>query len=244
MNIELAEKDKELERILENIPAELDLAVTLPSRNRFYNLKDKNKPITVRSMKFEDERMFADTSRKGADSLNILLDRCVSNIDIDDLLLIDKLILLIKIREATYGKDYEFDLTCTSCGAEERVGFDLNDLSVNELPSDFQDPFSISLPVLKKEIKIKLPRVKDEQYVLTATNKNLWRFITDIDGCSDRGVISEVVKKLPLQDVHCIIKKLSGDEFGLEPKMNFSCPHCGHSEEIVLPISSDFFYMS
>ena len=153
MNIQLAEKDKEIERILGNIPAELDLAVNLPSRNKFYNLKDPNKPITVRAMKFEVELVFAETSRKGADSLNILLDRCVDNIDIDDLLIFDKLILLIKIREATYGTDYEFDLTCTSCHAEERVGFDLNDLLVKEVPSDLSDPRVVTLPVIKKDVK-------------------------------------------------------------------------------------------
>ena len=99
MNIEIEQKEKEIERLLSDMPAELELAVDLPSRNRFYTLKDPNVPITVRSMKFEDERLFADTKRKGAESLNILLDRCVSNIDIDDLLILDKLVLLIKIRE-------------------------------------------------------------------------------------------------------------------------------------------------
>ena len=244
MNIEKISKEEEVKRILENMPVELELVVDLPSRGQFYTLKDPNLPITVRSLKFEDEKVVADAGRKKADPVNIMLERCVNNIDVNQLFMFDKLAILLKIREATYGPLYEFSKGCNFCSYEAPVTFDLNELILTEVPEDFTGEEEITLPVLKKKAVIKHPRVSEEKHVTELSHRNLWRFVISIDGVSQKDVISEVLKKMPLRDVHCLIQEIGGKKYGLDPKIKFTCPECSEEEIIEMPLGTDFFYMS
>jgi len=222
----------------------MEMVADLPSGGRFYKLKDPNKPITVRAMKFEDERIIADSIRKKADPINVMIERCVHNIDINQLFMFDKLALLLKIREATYGPKYEFQKECGACGFEAPVSFDLNDLILTEVPDNFTGEEEVALPVLKKKAIIRHPKVSEEKYLTELTSRNLWRFVVSIDGVSKKDVISAVIKKMPLQDVHALIQEIGGKKYGLDPKLNFVCPECGEEEIIELPLGTDFFYKS
>jgi hypothetical protein len=236
---------EEIDRLLENLPAKLDLAINLPSRNDFYELEDPSHPITVRPMVYEDERLLIDANRKGADGINLLLERCLSNVDYKRLLIVDKLIVLVKLREATYGSRYNFTMACPECDVKEDVELDINDLVMRPLPEDLTEPYSITLPTIDKEVKIRFPRVEDEHYFHgTKAYKNLWRFVDSIGGNTNKKVISEVIKQLPLTDLHTLMENIGMTKWGLEPKVSFSCDDCGEESEVLIPISSDFFYKS
>ena len=237
------EREKELERILENLPTEeLSLAVSVPTRNRFYELEDPESPITVRAMRFEDERALADHRRKGADAVNFLLERCVSNISISQLFSVDKLAILFKIREATYGPRYRINLACPSCKETTSVDIDINkDLVLNALPEDFSDPRTITLPNLGKSMKIRIPKTTDEKYLTGDVYPNLWRFVREIDGCVHKEIINEVLTRLPVEDMHILLKEISLTKYGLQPCMSYECPSCGKEKEVDIPITEDFF---
>lgn len=238
-------KDEEIARLLENLPTEqLELAVEVPTRSKFYTLEDPDAPITVRAMKYEDERAVADARRKGVDAVNILLERCMNNIEVGKLYIIDKLALLIKIREATYGPIYNIIAKCTSCGSETKLGLDINkDLIMNSISEELTDPREIQLPLLGKSLKIRMPKVKDEQFLNANSDiySNLWRFVLDIDGCTNKEVIAEVVKKLPMKDLHLLLAEITGADFGIAPEVLFSCGNCGEGERLEMPITQDFF---
>lgn len=244
MDAQKISKEDEINRILEHMPAELELVADLPSRCKFYNLKDPEIPVTVRAMKFEDEKLIADSSRKNADPVNTLLSRCVQNLNIDEMFIFDKLPLLLKIREATYGPEYAFSHECGSCGFKGDVQFNLNDLILSVVPDDFTGEEEVMLPVLKKKAIVRHPRVKQEKYISQLNSQNLWRFIVSIDGCKKADVVAEILKKMPLRDIHALIKAIGGDKYGLEPKMRYVCPNCQEEEVMALPIGTDFFYMS
>lgn len=103
--------------ILAGVPVSTDVEVNLPSENRIYRLLDESKPITIRPMTFEDEKSLIN-GEDDEDSVNLLLSRCVSNINVNDLITIDKFYLLMKLREISYGDDYNVLLMCSHCGAE------------------------------------------------------------------------------------------------------------------------------
>tara|TARA_R110002020_G_scaffold379488_6_gene590774 strand:- start:22007 stop:22744 length:738 start_codon:yes stop_codon:yes gene_type:complete len=237
-------KQEEIARILENLPAEeLHLAVDVPSRCKFYELEDPTAPITVRAMTFEDERAIADARRKGADAIAVMLNRCVSNIKPEQMLSIDRVAVLFKIREATYGPSYSLTMPCNNCKKVSDIKIDINkNLILNSLPDDFTDPRKLKLPSLGKEVVVRMAKAKDEE-VLTGSDlySHLWRFVLDIDGCSNKEIISEVLKKLPVKDLHLLVKEVTCSDYGLHPRMIFSCPHCGHEEEVAMPITTDFF---
>ena len=232
-----------IDNILENMPSNDEVAIQLPSKNKFYTLKDPAKPISLRPMTFEDERAMMTNKSGGADILNLLLTRCMNNLDVGSLLQMDKLFLIMKLREISYGDEYSAAITCTECKNENSVKFTLSNLPVRYVEDDLTNPITILLPVLNKEVKVRLPRVQDETYFTNADKAigNLWRFVESIDGCEAKTVISKVIPQLPLKDAHVLLDGLGASQYGTDTKVRFDCNYCSHSEVMELPITADFF---
>lgn len=234
-------KEQIIEELLKNAPADTEIIVDLPSEGRAYN-RDGDDPITIRPMRFEDEKSIL--SSPNANPLDIILERCVKNIKIQDLLLMDKHYLILKLREISYGNEYGCLLICPKCGAENQTNVLLSELPINPVPDDFKDPKKIMLPVIKKEVEIRYPRVRDEKYAKGGDwTESLWRYIVSIDGYTDKSLISEVVKKLPLVDMKTIVSELN-TPYGVETKAKLECNSCGGVSVVGLPIGANFFGVS
>ena len=76
--------------------------VTLPSGDIV-----KIKPIT-----FEEEKLLINSASSKKDPLNIFIDKCVEGENLGSLLFIDKIYLLFKLREISFGNKYKFSITC------------------------------------------------------------------------------------------------------------------------------------
>ena len=230
-----------IDEILKELPTDTAVEVELPSECRVYKLEDPGAPITIRPMTFEDEKALV-SAGKNDDPVNLILQRCTTNIRIPDLLSMDKLYLIMKLREISYGDDYNTLLICSHCKAENPTTVKLSQLNVNPVPDDFEDPITVMLPTLKKEAKVRLPRVRDEKMMMdTATALDqVWRFVSEIDGHSDKSIIARVVDKLPLRDVRTILNAIKTD-FGVDTKIKFECGSCGGVTVVDLPIDSNFF---
>jgi hypothetical protein len=232
-----------LSDLLKNVPSNDAVAVELPSKNRFYNLIDAAKPVTLRPMTFDDEKAMLSKNNANQDVLNILLSRCLSNIDVGQLLQMDKLFLIMKLREISYGDDYKATISCNGCRRDNQITFELSKLQVNLVDDNMKNPVVVDLPVIKKQAKVRLPRVSDESYFSNAEYavSNLWRFVDEVDGHDSKGLISKLIPKLPIKDVHAILNVLSGNDYGIDTKVRFMCNYCNHNEVLELPITSDFF---
>jgi hypothetical protein len=177
------------------------------------------------------------------DTLNTLLSRCLSNISLNNLLQVDKLSLIMKLREISYGDEYRASMACPGCRRDNNLVFNLSKLEMRHFEEGFSNPQEIELPVLKKKVKVRLPLVEDEMYFQNAdfAVANLWRFVTEVEGHSQKTLISKFVQKLPLQDAHIVINTISCKDYGLDTKVRFLCTFCSHNEIMELPITSDFF---
>jgi hypothetical protein len=198
----------------------------------------------LRPMTFEDEKHLV-SSQKDQDPVNILLQRCITNINISELLPLDKLYLIMKLREISYGDDYNTLLICQLCKEENPTTIKLSELNINPVPDDFTDPIEVELPTIKKMAKIRLPRVKDEKLLLdieTALDQ-IWRFIVEIDGHTDKSIISAVLEKLPIKDMRTILNAMKTD-YGVDTMVKFSCSKCGGVSTVDLPIDANFFDVS
>lgn len=229
-----------INKILENLPSDTEMIVEVPSRCRFYDTKG---PVIVKPLKYEDERILLSGRRSKLDPINLILSRCVEGINIQDILPMDKVFLLMKIREISYGEIYTFPLVCNNCKEESIVDVDLgNRLIINYIPEDITDPREVYLPKIKKSAKVRFPRVRDEQYLTSPETEtsNLWRFVTEIDGCNDPVVIAEVVKKLHLIDMKAIVKEINRSDLGVIPKFKFHCGSCDYEEVMEVPLTPSF----
>ena len=232
-----------LERILSNMPDTEEVEIDLPSKNKFYSLLDPSKGISLRPMTFDDEKALVTNKKGNLEALNTILERCVSNVRVQDLLQVDKLYLIMKLRELSYGDDYNAEVTCPSCKTDSSIKFILSEFPVTYMEEEITNPATIELPVLKKTLKVSFPRVSDEQYFVNAefAMANLWRFIEEIDGISRKSVIQKVIPKLPLKDAHTVLDTISTSKYGINTKVRFECVYCSHTENMELPITGDFF---
>ena len=113
---------------------------------------------------------------------------------------------------------------------------------MNPVPDDFTDPVELELPVLKKMIKVKYPRVRDEKLFLDAekTLEQIWRFVVEVDGHVDKSIIAAVVNKLPIRDIRTILNAIKTD-FGLDTNIKFECQECKEVSVVDLPLDANFF---
>lgn len=251
MNSEIKEtkvlsEEEQVSQILENLPGETEMEIDVPSGGRSY-FGGKPGLIKLKPIRFGDEKELAMGNRgQSFNPANFLLSKCVGNVDVSDLLLIDKLYLLLKIREISYGNEYEVGVGCTDCGFENKLNLHIDKLESVSVPEDL-DLFNIPvfLKGIGKEVVVTAPLVSEEDFLSPKNiQSNLWRFVKSIAGNSNPTVISKVIKELPLVDIHTIINAFSLEKFGVQPKIKYTCDGCAHLNLISLPIDENFFSVS
>jgi hypothetical protein len=235
------QRDSRLEQLFGDIPMESDVIVRLPSEGKFY--LNKAPEVTITSIKFEDEKNLASTSKNNINPVNLILSKCVKGVDVNSLLLIDKLYLLLKIREISYGAEYPAEITCAHCSAKSEIKINLSNLVVNEIPPDVLDPREIELPKLKKKAKVRFPRVADESHFTSVeqTYNNVWRFVSELNGITDPVFIAKAIPKMHIMDIKYIIAQITRADLGLNPKFIFECGFCGAESKMEVPINENFF---
>ena len=212
------------------------VAVEVPTQCKWYNIDT----IEVRPFTFEDERDVLSPANKNKNFLNLLLSKCVKGIDIGDLFMIDRDFLAYKIKELSTGAQVRMEITCESCSKKSLLEVDLSVLKTKPFDQDL--PMETTLPQLKKSIKLMPPRVKDEDFLTNfqLLTSNLWRFIEEIDGVWDETVLNAIVEKLPVTDVHFILKTIGLQDFGLQTGLNYICA-CQHETEVEVSLTENFF---
>jgi transcription termination factor NusB len=235
------QRESKLDQLFGQVPTEIDSIVKLPSEGRFY--ANKVSDVTITPIRFEDEKQLAVSIRNNQNPINLIISKCAKNVEINNLLLIDKLFLLLKIREISYGNDYPASITCPECGNSSEVNIKLNDLIIKYIPQDIEDPREILLPKLKKKVKVRFPRVSDETYLTNQEHiyDNLWRFVSEVDGVSDPVFVSKAIPRMHIMDVKIILNNIMRNDLGLNPKFLFECGHCGKTSQMEVPINENFF---
>ena len=236
-----ASYDDLLDSMFSNVESPTDLIVDLPSKGRFYSNIEE---VVVSPLTFEEEQRILNSKGKGTDVINLILSKCVKGVVIPDLVQMDKLFLLLKVREASYGSDYKFNLACPACGEEIKTEIDVaNDLNVNYVPDSLEDPRTITLPRLGVEALIRFPRNREELYFKDAEtlSRNLYRFVLSLGGQEDTVFVSKAIKRMHIIDVKTIANEITKGEFGLDPRFMFECPSCGHNSMMEIPLDASFF---
>ena len=227
--------DEMVDDILADVPYNAQNTVTLPSGG----------VATLRPITFEEEKQILSLSKKGVDPSQVLLENCVSDIDKSDILLVDKIYLLFKLRELSFGSVYKFVVGCPSCHQENRISVDLNDMPVVSL-EDMGREVDIQLPMCKKPAKVKLASMSDEVYMSDPEllMDNLWRYIISINDVENDMVIQKAIKKLPAGDINTIMSTVMCEGYGLTTEIRVLCSHCGHDSVMELPLNKNFFSAS
>lgn len=219
------------------------IEIDLPSRGLGYKFTDGGDKLKIKPMDFADEKAILTAQKNGSDSITILLARCVLNMNPQKLYIFDKVCVLMKIREHSYGDAYQATVPCPLCSKENHLEIKLSVLAITHVEDDFTNPISITLPKIDKVAKIRIPRAEDEGYFGTFDKSvgNLWRFVESIGEYSNPVLIAKLIERLPLRDVNTIIKAVLNPKYGIMPIIKMDCAGCSKISRVELPITSDFF---
>tara|TARA_R100000231_G_scaffold134825_2_gene108758 strand:+ start:842 stop:1597 length:756 start_codon:yes stop_codon:yes gene_type:complete len=237
-------RNKALEALFADYDNNSVTVTELPSKGKFY----KNfQGVEVSPLTFTDEQRILNSRGDGEDIVSKLLEKTVRGVEIEDLLSMDKMYLLMRLRELSYGDMYEFNITCNSCTTDIKTSLKLSEhLNMNQVEDDLMDPREIVLPKLKAKVLVRFPRSKEEKFLTGGehTLKNIFRFIVSINGNQDPVFINQAIKRLHLMDIKTIINEVTKGEYGIDPRFYFECPECSHTETMAIPMDVGFFSVS
>ena len=243
--------------------------VTLPSKGIFYEDAIPGGVLTIQSWSTKDQKLLAGSESIGDDMTNRLLKSGVmtEGVDLDKLLLTDRMFLLFHIRALSYGDLYRFSWKCSQCGTQVADEMDLRtDVGINWVEDGssadepaWEEPYDYAFRS-GTTISLRYLRYSDQKAISAYTKtafKNqkqkdgdptyfyrIARRIVNIDGekAKDIRTTMEWLASLRGPDSVDLLEALEYHEHGLELKLERPCSKCGWEEAMVLPFGSDFFH--
>jgi hypothetical protein len=246
-----------------DIPLE---TVPLPSSGKVYPYTSPlhgSETVEIRSMTAREEDILTSRAllKKGTVISELikscLVDRSVSP---NELLSGDRNALMVAIRITGYGPEYKAELECTECGVKSPHEFNLAELPLRRLEIDPVSPgnnlFEFILPKTRKVVKFRFLTGRDEEEIMVMNDKqkklglsteanittNLMHSIVSIDGIDDRSKIANFIRNMPARDSLALRNYIKENEPGVTMKQETSCPSCGYSEEVTMPLGVNFLW--
>jgi len=246
-----------------DIPTEL---VPLPSNGKVYpptSTLHGRETVEIRPMTAREEDIL--TSRallKKGTVVTELIKSCLVDKSINtlDLLAGDRNALMVAVRITGYGAEYTAETSCGECEAKSQQMFNLAELPIKRLEidpvADGQNLFEFVLPHTKKKVKFKFTTGRDEEEPSLTQEKQkklglktdttvttaLQQSIVSVDNVEDRAKINNFIKMMPARDSLALRNYIRQNEPGLTMKQEMTCPECGHSEEVNMPLGVSFLW--
>ena len=246
-----------------DIPTE---TVPLPSNGKVYppaSPLHNQETVDILPMTAREEDIL--TSRalmKKGTILSELIKSCLVNKAIDplDMLIGDRTAIMVAIRITGYGADYDTEVECNECQNKSPKPFNLGELPIRRLAltpvADGLNLFEFTLPLTKKVIRFKFLTGRDEEQITATADRqkklnlqsdatvttNLLYCIQAIDGIEDRAKIASFVRMMPARDSLALRSYIRDNEPGIIMRQEVTCPSCGCTEVISMPIGITFFW--
>lgn len=236
------------------IPNNYHFVEGLPTRYKLYpeGTKIFGRPLTVKEVK-----LLASIGQDNFDFIvNQILNAAIKGIDIQNLVVADKLYLIFWLRANTYKNDgYSSTYTCPKCKRDNNYLFGVADLVVKELSDEFVPGEPLQLLTNEDIIVVQFPTVKEENQVNQLSNSKtaeafdddmltLASMIKSINGkeLSLRMKYEYVVQMNP-EDYAFIYSYIQENDIGVAPVAKMNCQHadCGEEISIEIRFHEEFF---
>ena len=245
--------------------------VNLPSQGRHYSSDHplfNQKTIEIKQMTAKEEDILTSlTLLQNGVALERLLESIIvdKSINPKSLLVGDRNAIVISARVSGYGNLYKSQITCPQCITDQKHAFDLNEadiLTTSQILENLPDTitvtdsghYSVVLPKSGLNIVLKLLTGVDEERLSKKLEEDrkqkseklvttqLEHMISSVNGNSTREAIEYVAHNLPSSDSSYLRKIYKTIVPNIELSLTFKCENCGHSEEMEVPLTADFFW--
>jgi len=233
--------------------------IELPSQGMLY--PSKQKTVKIEYLTTMDESILSSPNLlNNGLFLDTLLERKIKESEISpkDMLVGDRLAILVFLRSTGYGSMYPINVFDPDTRELFETEVDLSTLKVKKLSvkPDKDNLFDYILPTTKKKVKFKLLTGgehsdidnRDESYQKKTGSKQsnkvvytLEAMIQDIDGETDKFKISSIIHRLPIMDSRSLREYSSNIEPGLDFNVTLRTPG-GASVDTFLTIGRQFFW--
>mgnify|MGYP003624447666 FL=1 len=198
---------------------------------------------------------------------SVLIDK---KLDSSSMLVGDKNALIVAARVSGYGNDYNAAVGCPNCGAQNKCEVDLSEAAspyagYDEMASEeplegVEGPdafgnYYITLPTTKARVEVKLMTGREEKAFAKRLEQRKKRrqaeamltdqfktFTLSINGVNDLKQVFRFIDNLPVKDSRFLRKTYGKLSPALNLKHDFECEECGHSQEVEVPITAQFFW--
>ena len=241
-------------------------SIPLPTRGIIYSpdsLLFNTETLQIKAMTAKEEDIL--TSQAFIKE-NIVVEKLISSclieksIDVNQMITGDRNALMVSIRVTGYGADYNISHSCGSCGHNNNINVDLSKLAIKRLKTapieEGKNIFEYTLPVTKKVVRYKFLTGYDQKEI-AITEKRLKKAgvtydntvtsflentILAVDGVTDKNKIKHFVINMPALDSRSLRQHIRQSEPGIDMTWNYDCSDCNYSNDITLPITSEFFW--
>ena len=210
--------------------------------------------FTYREMNGKDEEAIskADVRQNGAKMVNVLVERCVTQIGtltkkecgarwgtvVRELLGGDLEYMAFKIRELSKGKEVEFIHKCPNCGTKLTTIVSTDEFQIKPYMGQSAIDFSLvrgykdGRGELHKDGIIRLPNGFDREIVTPLFKKNpstaMTMMLTRLIAFNDGALVTQnLVNEMTLRDREILEKIIKENTFGIDTNIEIVCSSCG-----------------
>lgn len=235
--------------------------LTYPPESPLYRCESIDiKPVTAK----EENILSSPVLIKKGVVLTELMRACITNrmIDPDAMLVGDRNAVLVSIRVSAYGATYGASVTCPDCGEADDHDFDLSRLTLKTLDAEpvggpGNNEFAFTLPSSGREVHFKLMDAvtvgkleRDLEAIKKKTGKEqgvtmrLLSQVTRMHGVKEPKDMARAIESMPAQDARALRLYMDKIAPGVDMEQEFECSNCGKTNEVEIPIGTEFFWPS
>lgn len=235
--------------------------VVLPSRGLLYGGKMPDGVAEIRKMTVGEEIILQSTVG-GVALVSALIQACVklpNGMAHGDLLIGDRLALLIALRVFTFGPQYAYSYNCQACGALTKAECHLGtDITEAPLTPGLVEPVDVRLEDAGVTASLRFLRGRDEDQVARVAKRTAMASndvgdtsmitrmalqLVKIDGqdVPDLQARERFVRELTMPDGLAFRSALDDKEPRVNIGLTPECKACGSVNQLSLPFSLDFF---
>jgi len=230
-----------------------EFETTLPGSKNIVKYKGFSTNTMKKLLVFENEK----DPLKEEEILDKILKMSIldENVNIDDMYVLDRYYLFIKIREATKGSEFTFTHTCNECKSQSLQVIDLKNLTIEK--PEIKDDIRLLNGQLKMELDFPFRKDQKKAYSyikkhLSYTEKKVDMQLADLASMVNKITSDNKTHEIDLKELIDFIGDLPENEkskfdtwieknkFGIDLKHEFKCDHCGHSIKRDLPMTNFF----
>lgn len=217
--------------------------------------------VQIRKMLISEDEILASAGGTALTKLSKVLARTVqlpAGFDSTNLLVEDRLFLLLAVRTHTFGPIYHISFKCPHCG-NKNASHPIDVVqSLNEriMPSDTVEPIVVTLPDAGCKVGVRLVRGFDEQALVKAAKDaeargstatplqdQLRQIIVEIDGepVTNPMVRIDLIRRFTSADLLAVRKAQDSVTYGVDLTISPTCAKCEAAVELDMPFGNDFF---